>query len=161
MTIRFIDAIDSMGNGGYIDLLLERYIPPKWFSELCEENYTGFTAEDYNEFESNPARYLKPPIVRVSAVWGLTALQMGIAQEQLKQCGMDKDEYWEIFIPRQPGDNEHYCYRYSEAEEAAIDAIENLMWSRKQYNLFMSKKSEVLCGIVAEWMQKHGIALIE
>lgn len=161
MAVRLIDAVDSMGNGGYIDLVQERYIPPKWFSELCEENYTGFTAEDYDEFEGNPTRYLKPPIVRVIAGLGLTALQMGITREQLKQCGMDKDEYWEIFIPRQPGDNEHYCYRYSEAEGAAIRKIEHLMYSIDQYNLFMRKKNEILCEIVTKWMHEHGVSLIE
>ncbi len=161
MAIRLIDAVDSMGNGGYIDLLQDRYIPPKWFSELCEENNSGFTAEDYVEFDRDPVRYLKPPIIRVTAVWGLTALRMGITMEQLSQCGMGKKEYWEVFLARQADDNEHYCYRYSDAEESAIHAIENLMLSKEQYNLFMRNKNEVLCEIVTEWMQEHDIHLVE
>ena len=161
MAIRLIDAIDSMGNGGYIDLLKDRYIPPKWFSELCEENYTGFTEEDYNEFERNPMRYLKPPIVRVIAVWGLTAKKMGISQEQLRLLGMDKGEYWDILLPRQPGDNERYCYRYTEAEEASIKAIEEFMLSQEKYNEFMIKKDEILREIVVEWMRKHNISVTE
>lgn len=161
MAIRLIDAVDSMGNGGYIDLLQERYIPPMWFSELCEENNTGFTAEDYDEFERNPARYLKPPIIRVVAVWGITALQMGITREQLIQWGMNKEEYWEIFLPRQTDDNSRYCYRYTDAEKVVIETIDEFMLSINQYNAFMRKKNELICEIVTKWMHEHGVSLIE
>ena len=161
MAIRLIDAVDSMGNGGYIDLLQERYIPPMWFSELCEENNTGFTAEDYDEFERNPARYLKPPIIRVVAVWGITALQMGITREQLIQWGMNKEEYWEIFLPRQTDDNNRYCYRYTDAEKVVIETIDEFMLSINQYNAFMRKKNELICEIVTKWMHEHGVSLIE
>ena len=161
MAIRLVDAIDSMGNGGYIDIIKNCYIPPKWFSELCEENNSGFTAEDYDEFERAPMRYLKLPIVRVTAVWGLTAMRMGVTQEQLNQCGMGKKEYWDVYLDRHPGDNERYCYRYSDAEESAIRAIEKLMVLKGQYNLFMLNKNEVLREIVTGWMQDHGISLSE
>lgn len=161
MAIHLIDAIDSMGNGGYIDLLKDRYIPPKWFSEQCEENYTGFTEENYNEFERDPARYLKPPIVRIVAIWGLTAMKMGISQEQLRLLGMDKEEYWDVFLSRQPGDNDRYCYRGTKTEEDAIKAIEEFMWSQGRYNEFMIKKNEILCEIVVEWMREHKISIAE
>ena len=161
MAIRLIDAVDSMVIGGYIDLLQERYIPPMWFSELCEENNTGFTAEDYDEFERNPARYLKPPVVHSVALRGIAAGRMGITQEQLCQWGMNKGEYWEIFYPHQPGDNYRYCYRYSDAEGNIMHAIDNYMLSIGQYNAFASKESEVLCEIVTKWMHEHGVSLIE
>lgn len=161
MAIRLIDAMDSMGNGGYIDLLKDCYIPPKWFSELCQENYTGFTEEDYNEFESNPMRYLKPPIVRVISVWGLTAMKMGVSQEQLRLLGIGKGECCDVLLPRKPGDNERYCYRYTEAEEASIKAIEEFMLSQEKYNEFIIKKDEILREIVVEWMRKHNISITE
>ena len=161
MAIRFIDAIDSMGNGGYIDLVQERYIPPKWFSELCKKNDTGFTVQDYEAFECNPTRYLKPPIIHTVAVWGITALQMGIAREQLIHWGMDKKEHWEVLLPRQMGDNDNYRYRCTENEKDIIDAIEHFMLSINQYNAFMSKKNEIICRIVAAWMSNHGISLEE
>lgn len=160
MAIRLIDAMDSMSNGGYIDLLQDRYIPPKWFSEQCEENNTGFVAEDYNEFENNPDRYLKPPIVRGTAIWGITAMRMGVTQEQLSRIGMDQDEYWDIFRSRQTGDNEHFCYRKTQAEKDVIKSIERFMWTHERYNEFMIKKNEILCEIVADWMQKHEVSVV-
>lgn len=160
MAIRFIDAIDSMNVGGYIDLLQDRYIPPKWFSELCEENNTGFTAEDYNEFERNPARYLKPPVLRGIAIWGITAMRMGMTKEQLQQMGMDQEEYWDIFRSRQPGDNESFSYRETQAEYDVRKAIEKIMWGRERYNEFMIKKNEVICEIVADWMRNHEVPVV-
>ena len=161
MAVRIIDAIDSMGNGGYIDLCNDRYIPPKWFSDLCEANNTGFTAEDYESFERDSARYLKPPIIHAIAIWGLAALQMGVSREQLRQYGMIKEEYWEIYLPRQSGDNERYCYQSTDTEEAVINEIEKNLFSSDKYNLFMCKTSEILCEIVIEWMREHGVSLIE
>lgn len=150
-----------MENGGYIDIVQERYIPPMWFSEMCEENRTGFTSKEYNEFENNPKRYLKPPIIHIVAVWGITALQMGLAREQLVQWGMDKKEYWEILLPRQAGDNDYYHYRYTDMERTIIDTIDRFMFSANQYNEFMRRKNEVICKIVTDWMSKHGIPLVK
>ena len=161
MAIRFIDAIDSMVKGGYIDLQRERYIPPKWFSELCAENDTGFTAQDYDAFERNPARYLKPPVVHSVALRGMAAVRMGITHEQLRRWGMDRAEYWEIFYPHQPDDNDHFSYRYSEAEGNIMQTIDRYMFSIGQYNAFAQQENEVLCEIVEGWMHEHGIALVQ
>ncbi len=37
MKVRAIDAIDSMGLGGYIDRDTGKYIPPQWYIERFEE----------------------------------------------------------------------------------------------------------------------------
>ena len=65
MKVRAIDAVDSMGLGGYIDRDTGKYIPPQWYIERFEEMKGSYSALDYQRFENNPDRYLKPPIFRM------------------------------------------------------------------------------------------------
>ena len=99
MKIRWIDAIDAFSQGGYIDLETMHYIAPKWFSDLCPENDTGLSESDYEEIAKSPERYLKVPIFTLCGVACRVAIKMGIKYNDLVRVGMNKEEYWAIFLP--------------------------------------------------------------
>lgn len=157
MKIRWIDAIDVFGQGGYIDLQTMKYIAPKWFSDLCPENNTGYSDEDYISFSQNPDRFMTPPIIRLSGLHCCSAMKMGMTREELVQIGFDKNEYWDIFIPRKKGDNDNWLYECSDAEWNSIKAIDAYMISNGKYYAYLMKDNEVMKSIIQSWLSQHGI----
>lgn len=161
MKVRAIDAVDSMGLGGYIDRDTGKYIPPQWYIERFEEMKGSYSASDYQRFENNPDRYLKPPIFHRVGNKYVVALSMGITEEQLKKWGM-KEEYKKDFYERVPFDyNRTDLYQATDEEWAISKAIRSYFFNNGRYNEYDRKHHERLIYVMKKWMHEHGIEIIE
>ena len=72
--IQYTDMLFSFSCGGFIDLLTETYIPPRWTKDrLSISDTTGTVA--------------------------LAAMRTGMSRDELIKLGMNKSEYWDVLLP--------------------------------------------------------------
>ena len=161
MKIRMINALDSMRFGGYIDRETGTYIPPLWWLKRFEEMVSLYSENDYQYYENNPNRFLKPPILRMIGLDYELALSMGLKKEQFEEWGMKK-EYCALFYERMPFDyNRPEIYECTNEERAISKALDKYMWENNLYNEYLLQREKIMLQIVKMWMTEHEIETTE
>ena len=161
MKIRMIDALDSMRFGGYIDQETGTYIPPLWWLDRFDETKNMYSGNQFQAFENNPNRFLKPPILRMLGLDYEIALSMGLKEEQFDEWGMKK-EYRACFYERVPFDyDKPELYECTDEERTISKALGKYMWENNMYNEYLQQSEKNMLRIVQTWMKNHGIEITE
>ncbi len=154
--IKWMDAIDLFSKGGYFDLELGRYIVPKWFALLCEENDMGVSDSAYQIMELSN-RYLKPPILHLTGCLYLTALKMGSLSQVLQDNGFSNRDYQKPLTDRKPGDNEKWLYELDDLERTAIRNVLQTIRNNGKYWDYLVLDKENTFEIIGDWLSQHDL----
>ena len=156
--IRWIDAMDLFGNGGYFDSECERYIVPKWFALLCNENDMGISDSEYENMETSD-RYLRPPILSLMGCTFAAAQRIGISQTVLEDCGFSNPLYQRVFIRRLAGDNDKCPYGLSDTEHKAYKTLVEHIRINGLYWEYLKAEREIMMEAIKQWMLERGVEM--